>query len=306
MKIVFAGSPEYAVPALEKLISDGREVVAVVTQPDKPVGRKRTLTPTPVKVCANSHGIPVFDFVKIREHVAELKRLNADIMITCAYGQLLTQEVLDCFPLGVWNLHASLLPEFRGASPIQSAILAGKTHTGVTVMKTELSLDTGDILLVLRCEIGDMTCGELSQKLSKLSAEAASQAVDLIERGEIQLLLQDDSKATYCKKVQKSDGKIDFSAPAEHTLRQIRAFSPQPAAYCLQNGLVLNILNAELVESGACGDAGEVISADKRGICVKCGKGALNITQLQPAGGKVMRAADYVNGRKIKAGDKLE
>lgn len=304
MKIVFAGSPEYAVPALEKLISEGREVVAVVTQPDKPAGRKKTLTPTPVKVCAASHGIPVLDFVKIREHAAELKKLNADIMITCAYGQLLTQEVLDCFPSGVWNLHASLLPEFRGASPIQSAILAGKTHTGVTVMKTELSLDTGDILLVLRCETGGMTCGELSEKLSELSAEAASQAVDLIERGELQLLLQDNSKATYCKKVQKSDGKIDFSAPAEQIVRKIKAFSPQPAAYCLQNGLVLNILNSELANGeGACG---EVISADKRGICVKCGTGAVRITQLQPAGGKVMRAADYVNGRKIKAGDRLE
>ncbi len=304
MKIVFAGSPEYAVPALEKLISEGREVVAVVTQPDRPSGRKKTLTPTPVKVCAASHGIPVLDFVKIREHAAELKKLNADIMITCAYGQLLTQEVLDCFPSGVWNLHASLLPEFRGASPIQSAILAGKTHTGVTVMKTELFLDTGDILLVLRCETGGMTCGELSEKLSELSAEAASQAVDLIERGELQLLLQDNSKATYCKKVQKSDGKIDFSAPAEQIVRKIKAFSPQPAAYCLQNGVVLNILNSELANGeGACG---EVISADKRGICVKCGGGAINITQLQPAGGKVMRAADYVNGRKIKAGDKLE
>lgn len=314
MKIVFAGSPAYAVPALERLLSDGNRVVAVVTQPDKPVGRKKVLTPTPVKVCAQSRGVPVFDFKRVREHVAELRELHADLMITCAYGQILTQEVLDCFPAGVWNLHASLLPEFRGASPIQAAILAGKTHTGVTVMKTELELDTGDILLVKRCEIGGATCGELSERLSLLSAEAASEAVNLIESGQTQLLLQDEGRATFCKKVQKSDAKIDFSRPSEQIVRTIKAFSPDPAAFCRQGGSVLNLLNAELAKGSdkggdgkiGAGKIGEVLAADKRGIAVQCGEGAVRITLLQPAGGKVMRAADYVNGRKIKAGDILD
>lgn len=303
MKIVFAGSPEYAVPSL-KALHEKFGLAAVITQPDKPVGRKNVLTPTPVKQAAEKLNIPVYDFVKIRNSVEELKALNADIMITCAYGQLLTQEVLDCFHLGVWNLHASLLPKFRGAAPIQSAILAGETHTGVTVMRTELSLDTGDILLVKRCEIGDMNCAELSKVLSSLSSEAAVEAIPLIEGGKAQLLLQDEAKATFCKKIKKSDCKIDFSNSAEDICLLIRAMNPEPLAYCNQNGIILNILSAVPVDGN--GREGEVISADKRGIIVACGSGAIKILQLQPAGGKVMKDSDYVNGRKIKAGDVLD
>lgn len=303
MKIVFAGSPEYAVPSLIAL-HEKFGVAAVITQPDKPVGRKNILTPTPVKQAAEKLNIPVCDFVKIRNSVDELKSLNADIMITCAYGQLLTQEVLDCFPSGVWNLHASLLPKFRGAAPIQSAILAGETHTGVTVMRTELSLDTGDILLVKRCEIGDMNCGELSQVLSRLSAAAVIEAVPLIMAGKPQLLLQDDAKATVCKKIKKADCKIDFNNSSEDICRLIRAMNPEPLAYCQQNGNILNILSAKPYDAN--GKAGEVISADKKGIIVACGKGAINIAELQIAGGKVMKSCDYVNGRKIKAGDFLD
>jgi len=305
MKIVFAGSPAYAVPALKKLVDNGKNVIAVITQPDKPTGRKQVLTPTPVKEYALSQGLPVYDFKKIKENVATLQALQADIMITCAYGQILTQSVLNCFPRGVWNLHASLLPKFRGASPVQSAILAGESHTGVTVMKTELDLDTGDILLVKRCEIGSLTCGELSEKLSVLSAEAAVEAVELLERGNVQLLMQNEASATLCKKVNKSDAKIDFTAKAEHICRVIKAFSPAPAAYCTLNGCNLNILNAVVAEADG-GKTGEVIRADKHGILVKCGEGAIIITELQPAGGKRMKAGDFVNGRKIKVGDVLE
>lgn len=303
MKIVFAGSPEYAVPSLLALHKKFG-VYAVITQPDKPVGRKNILTPTPVKQAAQELNIPVFDFERIRNYTDTLKSLNADIMITCAYGQLLTQEVLDCFKSGVWNLHASLLPKFRGAAPIQSAILAGETHTGVTVMRTELSLDTGDILLVKRCEIGDMNCGELSEVLSSLSAEAAVEAVPLIEGGKAQLLLQDEAQATLCKKIKKSDAKLDFSRSPEDICRVIRAMNPEPLAYCLQNGGILNILSATPYDES--GRAGEVVCADKRGIIVACGGGAIKITTLQPAGGKVMKDSDFVNGRKIKAGDILD
>ena len=191
MKIIFAGSPEFAVPVLSKLLQCGKNVVAVITQPDKPVGRKKVLTSTPVKAFASEQNIPVYDFVKIRDNVQTLKEIGADIMITCAYGQILTQQILDCFSGGVWNIHASLLPKFRGASPIQSAILSGETHTGVTVMKTQLGLDTGDMLLVKRCEIGSMTYGELCQALSQLGAEAAVEAVELLEHGDCQILMQD-------------------------------------------------------------------------------------------------------------------
>ena len=304
MKIVFAGSPEYAVPAL-KAVHERFGVCAVITQPDKPVGRKKVLTPTPVKVEAEKLGLPVYDFEKIRNCVDEVKALDADIMITCAYGQLLTQDVLDCFKSGVWNLHASLLPKFRGASPIQSAILAGESHTGVTVMRTELALDTGDILLVKRCEIGDKNCAELAKELSKLSAEAAVEAVELIEKGNTQLLMQDEAQATFCKKIQKADAKIDFSHSSGDICRLIRAMNPNPLAFCNQNGLILNILRATPEKEGN-GEIGAVICANKTGITVKCGDGAIRIEELQPAGGKVMKASDYVNGRKIKAGDKLD
>ena len=303
MKIVFAGSPEYALPAL-RAVHERFGVSAVITQPDRPVGRKKILTPTPVKLEAQKLGIPVYDFDKIRNHVEEVKALDGDIMITCAYGQLLTQEVLDCFETGVWNLHASLLPKFRGASPIQSAILAGESHTGVTVMRTELALDSGDILLVKRCETGDKNCAELSEELSRLSAECAVEAVELIEKGDVQLLMQDEAKVTFCKKIQKDDGKIDFSHSSGDICRLIRAMNPDPLAFCLQNGSVLNILRATPAEGR--GEFGTVISADKKGIVVACADGAIRIEELQPAGGKAMKASDFVNGRKIKAGDKLD
>lgn len=305
MKIVFAGSPAFAVPALEALVScDGCEVASVITQPDKPVGRKQILTPTPVKSLAASCGLPVLDYAKIRDHADEIKAIGADLMITCAYGQILSQEILNCFPRGVWNLHASLLPKFRGASPIQSAILGGESHTGVTVMKTELALDSGDILLVKRCEIGNKTCGELEMELASLAAQCALDAVEVLKKGRVQLLIQDEAGVSFCKKIQKSGCKIDFSKPAQEVLRLIKAFSPSPAAYCNLNGLNLNILNADVAEG--VGKAGEVLSADKSGIIVACGKKSIRISFLQPAGGKPMPARDFVNGRKIKVGDILD
>lgn len=304
MKIVFAGSPAYSLPSLKALYDGGYEIAAVVTQPDRPFGRKKILTPTPVKQFALSKGLKVCDFERIGEHADEVKAIGGDIMITCAYGQILTREILSAYPKGVWNLHASLLPKFRGASPIQSAILAGESHTGVTVMKTEESLDSGDILLVKRCEIGDMTCGELSEKLSLLSAEAAVEAIKIIESGKIQLLMQDQAAATFCKKIKKEDCKIDWSRPAEEILKKIKAFSPSPAAYCTLNGAILNVLNASYCADS--GRAGEVIRADRGGVIVACGSGALRLELLQLAGGKAMTYSDFVNGRKIKAGDVLD
>lgn len=315
MKIVYAGSPDFAVPALERLLSEGREIAAVITQPDKPVGRRRVLTPTPVKSCAEKHGIPVYDFAKIREHADEVRAIGADVMITCAYGQMLPRAVLDCFRGGVWNLHASLLPKFRGASPIQSAILAGETHTGITVMKTELEMDTGDILLVKRCETGEATYGELEEKLSLLAADAASEALALLEDGRQSLLMQDEAKATYCKKINKDDAKINFSEPSEKVVRLIRAMSPRPLAYCLLNGEMLNVYNAAQSENQAQGRAGEVVALNAKGringeplgyFTVKCGTGAVDIFALLPSGGKLMYSRDFINGRKIKAGDILE
>ena len=305
MKIVFAGSPEFAVPVLKALVEANKNIVAVITQPDKPVGRKKVLTPTPVKACANLYNIPVYDFAKIKDNVEVVKSLGADVMITCAYGQILSQSVLDCFKGGVWNIHASLLPKFRGASPVQSAILAGESHTGVTVMKTELTLDTGDMLLVKRCEIGSFTAGELFERLSYLGAEAAVEAVNLLQKGDANLLMQDDSAATYCKKIEKQDAKINFNNTAKSICQLIRAMNPAPLAYCPLGESALNILFAEECEDMG-GKVGEVVFANKRGIGVKCQNGTIIITKLKPAGGKEMLAKDFVNGRKIKVGDILE
>lgn len=306
MKIVYAGTPQYAVAPLKALVENGFEVIAVVTQEDRPVGRRARLTPPPVKQYAQERGIPVYQFHKIREHVEELRAIGGDIMFTCAYGQILSRAVLESFALGVWNAHASLLPEFRGASPVQSAILAGKTQTGVTIMKTEEKLDAGDILLVKRCDIlpGE-TAGELAEKLSALSAEAMCEAAKMIEAGDDNILLQDDSAATYCKKIAKEDARADFSQPAAKVCALINAMSPSPAAYANLAGAQVNFYRAfeEPEEDGTCG---QVVRADKRGIVIKCGGGCVRITEAQFAGGKRLSAADIVNGRKISAGDIFE
>ena len=306
MTIVYAGTPQYAVAPLKALVENGFEVIAVVTQEDRPVGRRARLTPPPVKQYAQERGIPVYQFHKIREHVEELRAIGGDIMFTCAYGQILSRAVLESFALGVWNAHASLLPEFRGASPVQSAILAGKTQTGVTIMKTEEKLDAGDILLVKRCAIlpGE-TAGELAEKLSALSAEAVCEAAKMIEAGDDNILLQDDSAATYCKKIAKEDARADFSQPAAKVCALINAMSPSPAAYANLAGAQVNFYRAfeEPEEDGTCG---QVVRADKRGIVIKCGGGCVRITEAQFAGGKRLSAADIVNGRKISAGDIFE
>ena len=306
MKIVYAGTPQYAVAPLKALVENGFDVIAVVTQEDRPVGRRARLTPPPVKQYAQERGIPVYQFHKIREHVEELRAIGGDIMFTCAYGQILSRAVLESFALGVWNAHASLLPEFRGASPVQSAILAGKTQTGVTIMKTEEKLDAGDILLVKRCDIlpGE-TAGELAEKLSALSAEAVCEAAKMIEAGDDNILLQDDSAATYCKKIAKEDARADFSQPAAKVCALINAMSPSPAAYANLSGAQVNFYRAfeEPEEDGTCG---QVVRADKRGIVIKCGGGCVRITEAQFAGGKRLSAADIVNGRKISAGDIFE
>lgn len=306
MKIVYAGAPEFSVAPLKSLSEAGFRVIAVVTQPDKPVGRKAVLTPTPLKSYALSQGIPAYDFAKIREHAAELRALGADVMITCAYGQLLTQEVLDAFPAGVYNIHASLLPRWRGASPIQHAILAGDTQTGVTVMKTDIGLDTGDMLLCEKTPVlPDDTAGTLSEKLSSLGGECIVRAMKELEAGAAAFAKQDGARATVCKKIGKEDCLTDFARPAEEVCRLIRAMNPSPLAYAFLKGKLVNFYFAE--PCGAQADAaaapGEVVRADKTGVYVAAGGGCVKITELQLEGGKRMRAADAVNGRKIAAGD---
>ena len=308
MKIVFAGTPEFAVEPLKNIIENGFDVVGVITQTDKPQGRKGILTPPPVKTFAESKGIPVLQPLKIRDCIDEVSALGGDLLVTCAYGQILTQAVLDLFPLGVWNIHAGLLPVYRGASPIQSCILAGERETGVSIMKTELGLDAGDILLVEKTEISATeTCGELSNRLSKIGAEAIVKGLKLIQSGEFSLEKQSEEGVNIVRKIGKEQAQIDFSKSTKEIVNLVRAMNPEPAAYTTVNGLKVNVFIAEPQEWSENTDGasfGEVLSdSPKKGLIVKCGDGALKLCEVQAAGGKRMKGGDFLNGRKAQKGD---
>ncbi len=305
MKIVFAGTPEFALSPLQAIHGTYRSgLVAVVTQPDKPQGRKGIPTPSPVKEEARSLGLPVLQFPRIRDSVAELTELKADLMVTCAYGQILTQEVLDAFPMGVWNIHASLLPAYRGAAPIARALIDGCRETGVTVMRTERGLDTGDMLLFERTPIYDSdTCGTLGERLSRLGAELIVKALGMIGRGELPLRQQ--GEGFVCKKVERTE--VDFSKPSREVSCLIRGLSPAPFAYAKMGGQTLNFWYAEEIPCEEDVPAGTVVAASpKEGLVVKCGTGAVLIGELQPAGGRRMSARDFLNGRKIARGARFD
>lgn len=311
MKIVFAGTPDFAVAPLQKIIDSGYEVVGVITQTDKPQGRKGILTPPPVKTLAEKYGIPVLQPTKIREEVERVKSLGGDILVTCAYGQILTQAVLDCFPKGVWNIHAGLLPKYRGASPIQSCIINGERETGVSIMKTELGLDCGDLLLVERTEITDSeSYGELSDRLSILGAKLIVRALALLERGEYTLTPQGEEGVGIVRKISKEQAAVDFSKGCREIVDLVRGMNPSPVAYATLNGEKVNIYRAEratLTEeeqaAAAFAQTGEVLSdKPKRGLLVKCKDGVVKLLEVQAAGGKRMSGGDFVNGRKAKKG----
>lgn len=304
MKLIYAGAPAFSVPPLQALRAAGFTVLAVLTQPDRPVGRKAVLTPTPLKAYALREGIPVLDFARVRDNVPALAASGADVLVTCAYGQILTQEVLDTFPAGVYNIHASLLPRWRGASPIQHAILAGDRETGITVMRTDIGLDTGDILLQKRIPVSEEETSEtLSARLSELGSQAIAEALCAVERGKARFTKQPQEGVTLCKKIGKADCEADFTKSAEQLSRLIRAMAPQPLAFSRLHGKLVNFYFAQACEEEGEGVCGQVIRADKSGIFVKTGEGCLRILQLQPEGGKCMRAADFVNGRKVFVGD---
>ncbi|MBQ9081113.1 MAG: methionyl-tRNA formyltransferase [Clostridia bacterium] len=275
MKIVYAGTPDFAVAPLHAIINAGHEVVAVITQEDKPVGRKGIITPPPVKAFAVEQGIPVFQPKKIREEVSKVKALGGELMVTCAFGQILSQEVLDCFEKGVWNIHASLLPKYRGASPIQWSVINGDTHTGITLMKTETGLDTGDILLVKRTEIlENETAGELSARLSALGAVAITEGLELIEKGNVQLLLQDESQATVVKKITKEQAKINWNTSGKEIVNLIHGMNPAPVAYTLSDQKPVNLYRAAFMEYSGEEPCGTVLNLPKK-LAVKCIDGAV-------------------------------
>ena len=304
MRVVFLGTPDFAVPALRSLV-DNYEVVAVITQPDRPRGRGGKITPSPVKVEAQKLGIPVYQFEKISvEGVDTLKQLNPDIMVTAAYGQILSTEVLNIPRLGVINVHASLLPLHRGSSPIQNAILRGDKVTGVTIMQTALEVDSGDILHAKEIEITPLDGSvSLTEKLSNLGGQALLECMDMIQKGSISPVPQDHSKATFCKLIRKSDTIIDWGDSADIIARKIRAYDYMGASSLL-NGEVCKLYLPTVVDG--VGNIGEIIECDdKQGVVVKCGTGAIKIGEMLLAGGKRQKTTDLVRGRKLIKGTVL-
>ena len=307
MKIVFAGTPEFAVAPLQALVEGGFEVVGVITQADKPQGRKGILTPPPVKTKAISYRLPILQPEKIRLAVEEVKALQGDMLITCAYGQILTQEILDLFPLGVWNIHAGLLPKYRGASPIQSCLLAGEKETGVCIMKTELGLDCGDILHVEKTEITPTeTYGELSDRLSSIGANALLIALEKLQSGNYTLTPQGEEGVGIVRKINKEQAKINFHKSAEEIVNLVRAMNPAPVAYGELEENKINVYLAEKVclsEEENLAQIGEVVSdSPKRGFVVKCLDGGVKLLEVQAPGGKRMGGGDFINGRKARKG----
>ena len=311
MKIVFAGTPDFAVLPLQKIIESGYEIVGVITQEDKPQGRKGILTPPPVKTLAEKYSIPVLQPRKIRDDVNSVRALGADVMITCAYGQILTQDVLDSFEKGVWNIHAGLLPKYRGASPIQSCILNGESVTGVSIMKTELGLDCGDVLCVEETEIlPTETYGELSDRLSAIGADLIIKALKMLETGVYTLTPQSQENVGVVRKINKEQAKICFDKPAQEIINLVRGMNPAPIAFTELDGNKINVykaekaeLNEEELENFPNAKMGEVLTDKvKRGLLVKCADGAVKLTEVQAAGGKRISGGDFLNGRKAQKG----
>lgn len=304
MKVVFLGTPDFSVKPLEAINSSKHEVIAVVTQPDRPVGRKAIITPCAVKSCAQNLGLPVYSYEKIRfEGVEDLKALNPDIMVTCAFGQILSKEILEIAKYGVINVHASLLPKYRGSAPIQYSIINGDKVTGITVMQTGVGVDTGDILMQEEIEIGeDETAGELFDRLSVLGAKTIVDALDKIEDGKLIPVPQDDEKATHVKMLSKQDGFIDFSKSAVEIKNLIRGLNPWPIAFTFYEGKTLKVYSATVKEGS--GDIGCVISTDN-GIDVGSGSGIISFNEVQLEGSKRMSSKDFLLGHKIPKGYKF-
>lgn len=301
MRIVFAGTPEFAAEHLKALLASSHEIVAVYTQPDRPAGRGQKLMPSPVKQLAVDNAIPVLQPPTLRnpEAQAELAALKPDLMVVVAYGLILPQVVLDIPRLGCINSHASLLPRWRGAAPIQRAVQAGDAKSGVTVMRMEAGLDTGPMLLKVSTPISATdTGGSLHDRLAELGPPAVLEAIAGLDAGTLHGDVQDDTLATYAHKLNKDEARLDWSRPADELERLIRAFNPWPICHSTLGGEALKVLGAGLAEGK--GTPGQILSASKDGLIVACGEQALCLTRLQLPGGKALNFSDLFNSRREK------
>ena len=298
LRIIFAGTPDFAARHLQALIQSEHQIVGVYSQPDRPAGRGKKLKASEVKALALEHDLPVFQpqSLKNDEALAELTSLNADIMIVVAYGLILPKAILEAPRLGCLNVHGSILPRWRGAAPIQRAIWAGDEQTGVTIMQMDEGLDTGDMLHISRCPISTTeTSASLYTKLAELGPDALIETINKLANGEITPEPQNDELANYAKKLSKEEANIDWSMSALQIERNIRSFNPWPVCFTQMGGQTVKIYQAQVVLQS--GDPGQILSSDKNGVVVACGEHALCITQLQPQGKKPMAINDFLNGR---------
>ena len=302
MKIVYMGTPDFAVAPLQSIIDAGHEVVLVVTQPDREKGRGREVVFSPVKECALKNNIPVFQPVKIKteEAITELKKYPADIFVVAAFGQILSKEILDMPKFGCINVHASLLPEYRGASPIQSVIMDGCEKSGVTIMQMDVGLDTGDIISVCEVEIeAKETADSLHDKLANAGAKLLVDTLPSIEDGSARREKQDDEKSCYAKMLSKSLGNLDFNKDATELERLIRALNSWPSAYSRLNGKTLKIWDADVVSDNGGNKSGAIFNVNKKDFSIACGNGALVVKSLQIEGKKRMDTESFLRGYKL-------
>lgn len=299
LRIIFAGTPDFASSALSALINSKHEIIAVYTQPDRPAGRGRKLRASPVKEVAHEHNIQVFQPENLKEAKTQdlLRSLNADVMVVAAYGLILPQVVLDIPRLGCLNIHASLLPRWRGAAPIQRAIAAGDKESGISIMQMNEGLDTGDILQLFACPIAEKdNGGDLHDRLAEIGANAIVEVLNNLENGSLTSTIQDNTLATYAHKLDKKEAIIDWQSSASNIERLIRAFNPWPVAFTYLNDKTLRVWQALTLTENSELEAGTVIACDKKGIDISCGEGILRLLKLQPSGSKAMDAASFMNG----------
>jgi len=302
LKIIFAGTPEFSVKALDALLHTEHDVIAVYTQPDRPFGRGRKLRPSPVKQMALDNEIQVIQpaTLKDTEVQQQLHALEADVMVVVAYGLILPQQVLEAPHFGCLNIHASLLPRWRGAAPIQRAILAGDKTSGVTIMQMNAGLDTGDMLLKHECHIHpEDTTASLHDRLAEMGGRAIVEVIEQLEQGELKPVRQIDEQASYASKLDKAEARIDWSKSAQELDRQVRAFNPWPVAQTNWGDKVLRIWMSSVSDEGSDAEPGRVIGASKQGIDVTCGGGVLRLQQVQLPGGKPMPAHAFINAHDI-------